>query len=60
MPNGLVAEAYEKANSINAPDTFSDELDDIEQVKVSLSEEALNLQEEQSKIFKIINLHNFQ
>ena len=44
-----MAEAYEKANSINAPDTFSDELEDLEQVKVTLSEDAKNLQEEQDE-----------
>ena len=43
---GLVAEAYEKANSTNAPDTFSEELEDVEQVKVTLSKGAKNLQEE--------------
>ena len=43
--SGLVAEAYEKANSTNAPDTFSEELEDVEQVKVTLSKDAKNLQE---------------
>ena len=46
---GLVAEAYEKANSTNAPDTFSEELEDVEQVKVTLSKDAKNLQEEQDE-----------
>jgi len=47
--SGLVAEAYEKANSTNAPDTFSEELEDVEQVKVTLSKDAKNLQEEQDE-----------
>ena len=47
--SGLVAEAYEKANSTNAPDTFSEELEDVEQVKVTLSKDAKNFQEEQDE-----------
>ena len=47
--SGLVAEAYEKANSTNAPDTFSEELEDLEQVKVTLSKDAKIFQEEQDE-----------
>ena len=47
--SGLVAEAYEKANSTNAPDTFSEELEGVEQVKVTLSKDAKTLQEEQDE-----------
>ena len=42
--SGLVAKEYEKANSTNAPETFSEELEDLEKVKVTLSKDAKNLQ----------------
>ena len=41
----LVTEAYQKAESFNGPDNFSEELDEVEQVKVTLSENAKILQE---------------
>ena len=41
----LVTEAYQKAGTFNGPDNFSEELDEVEQVKVTLSANAKNLQE---------------
>ena len=48
---GLVAEAYENSNNENSTETFSNELEDIEQVKVTLSEEAKNRQEEPDEVY---------
>ena len=41
----FVNEAYQKARKFNGPDNFSEELDEVEQVKVTLSEYAKVLQE---------------
>jgi len=43
-PN-LVTEAYQKAGTFNGPENFSEELDEVEQVKVTLSENVKILQE---------------
>ena len=42
----VVKEAYEKTGLINGPDNFSEELDEAENVKVTLSENVKQLQEE--------------
>ena len=41
----LVTEAYQKAGTFNGPENFSEELDEVEQVKVTLSENVKILQE---------------
>lgn len=43
----LVTDAYQKAGTFNGPENFSEELDEVEQVKVTLSENAKFLQEKQ-------------
>lgn len=43
--NSSVAEAYEKASITDAPENFAEELEEVDQVKVTLSESAKNLQE---------------
>ena len=49
--NGLdpsfVADAYNKVNSTNDPENFSEELDEVEQVKVTFSKNAKTLQQVQ-------------
>jgi len=44
----FVVDAYGKANSTNDPENFSEELDEVEQVKVTLSKNAKTLQQEQN------------
>ena len=46
--SSFVADAYGKANSTNDPENFSEELDEVEQVKVTLSKNAKTLQQEQN------------
>jgi len=41
----LLTDAYQKAGTFNGPENFSEELDEVEQVKVTLSENAKILQE---------------
>jgi len=46
--SGFVTDAYGNANSTNYPENFSEELDDVENVKVTLSKNAKTLQKEQN------------
>jgi hypothetical protein len=45
----FVTDAYQKAGSSSGPENFSEELDEVEQVKVTLSANAKTLQEEQNE-----------
>ena len=46
----LVTETYKKSNKLNGPDNFSEELDEVEQVKVTLSEKAKPLLDDHEDI----------
>ncbi|MBC8260113.1 MAG: hypothetical protein H8E38_13950 [SAR324 cluster bacterium] len=46
---GFVSEAYDKAGTTNEAENFSEELDEVEQVKVTLSSNAKSLQTDQTE-----------